>query len=479
MTTKVRSRNMRKRREQQHARRQTAHDAVDPAAQVPGDLAPVRGDGVGTASSPATPTPVDGGVASDTGDHANAGVTSTPDHDTAPAPTTSAHDAPPPDQHATTSTPAAPDHNTYNNNNGSNNQQATPQASQHTTPPQQPQSHTTSSPSHDNVYTPQNQNTNRVSSTSSVQQHDTAQQPSSPSSQGDAANVSQSAEADGALTAAAPSGSVALVAAASATTPAATVNGIVDTTNTLDEDASAASAPTKTSKLGAGGTAGIVIAIVAVIALIGAFFLYRKRQREKNVRRTRQYGNVRIMSQRYSTGSSFYGVHNVSSGSGGFITFQDNASTRTGATTLMPGSPSGGSITYNAPAPAPRAASLLSRNEGFDEDDLSQYDHETVDSHGDMGQASAAYYNTAIINPFEEHHGRMPEYNLPIPPIPAFNGEEAILASKASSNSMAYLASGQSPYRRTEEARRPLNRSVSSQNSYVDEQLRDLYVENL
>lgn len=263
---------------------------------------------------------------------------------------------------------------------------------------------------------------------------------------------------------------------ASATPPTSAVNGIVDTANAVDPDASAMAA--KPSKLGAGGTAGIVIAIIAVLGLVAAFFLYRRRKRDQRARDTRQYGNVRIMSERYSTGSSFYGVHNASTGSGGFITFHDNASTHTHATTVLPGSPSGGSMIYNAPAPAPQPGALLLREERPDEDDVSHYDHDTVDSHVDLGQASSAYYTATTATPYDTRPSHMPEYNLPTPPIPAFDSQEAIMASRASSNNMAYIASGRPGYRRPAEDRKPSNRSVSSQNSYVDEQLRDLYVDH-
>lgn len=275
-----------------------------------------------------------------------------------------------------------------------------------------------------------------------------------------------------------------MAATTSAAAASVSANGITDTANAVDtnnaaSDVAAANGKSS-SKLGAGGTAGIVLAILAVLALGAGLFIYRRRRQAERSGNNRKYGNVRIMSERYSNASSFYGVPNASSGSGGFITFQDNASTHTRTTHVatLPGSPSGGSMMYNAPAPAPDAAALSLRQEQPDEDDFSHYDQETVDTHGDLGQPSSTYYTPGQVTPYDSRAPRMPEYNLPHPPIPAFDGQEAILASKSSSSNMAYIASGRPAYRRAADERKGSNRSVSSQNSYVDEQLRDLYVDH-
>lgn len=235
-------------------------------------------------------------------------------------------------------------------------------------------------------------------------------------------------------------------------------------------------AASKTSKLGAGGTAGIVIAILAVLGLLAAIFVYRRRKRSQAAA-DQDFGNGRFMSERFSTGSSFYQGANASATSGGFITFNDNASTHT----FMPDATSAASIIHHSPtltsAPPAMAASLVPRQESPDDDDASHYDQETVDEHGDLGRpSSVAYYGNAPSQYEPLRSPRMPEYNLPTPPIPAFNGEEAIMTSRSLSNNMAYIASGRPGGRRAPDDRRAVNRSISSQNSYVDEQLRDLYV---
>lgn len=256
-------------------------------------------------------------------------------------------------------------------------------------------------------------------------------------------------------------------------------NGIGDTANAVDADgvsSEASTANSKSSKLGAGGTAGIVIAVLVALALLAAVFVYRRRKRNQAAREY-DYGTGRgFMTERFSTASSFYGVPNASTTSGGFIMFNDNASTHT----AVQNSPSVGSIIHHSPtltsAPPAGMSSLQPRQEQPDDDDASHYDQETADGHGDLGRPSSAYYGSGEAPFAAVRSQRTPEYNLPTPPIPAFDSEEAILASRSISNNMAYIASGRAAGRQVPDGRRALNRSISSQHSYVDEQLRDLYV---
>lgn len=132
---------------------------------------------------------------------------------------------------------------------------------------------------------------------------------------------------------------------------------------------------------------------------------------------------------------------------GGFVNFRDDASTRSaGYSTQL-----GGGAGYST-------AAMLAP-EGPDDDDASHYSRDDdAQQHG----ARSSYVYPGI----RPHSGPyIPEYSLPSPPVPAFDRQDAM-------QSREYLHSSPSdPHRDLGRSR-----SIRSDRSYVDEQLRDLYV---
>lgn len=148
-------------------------------------------------------------------------------------------------------------------------------------------------------------------------------------------------------------------------------------------------------------------------------------------------------------------------GQAGFVTFRDNASARTSYVS----SPTREHFLTAAPA-----------TESPDDDEASHYDNDddqdAANAGYDLGhppyheQHPSSYY-TAAQAPYSSQSLRMPEYSLPSPPIPALDRDEAALYGADA----RYLAAGATLARSRSE------RSIaSSQRSYVDEQLKDLYV---
>lgn len=274
----------------------------------------------------------------------------------------------------------------------------------------------------------------------------------------------------------------------STTAPVSASNGISDTSNAESKDLAASSS--KSSGLATGAKAGIAVAVILLVASIAGLVLFYKRKKQREAEREGLAG-TRTMSQRFSAGSSFVGGPDMSSSpSGGFITFHDNASTQTHPTARGSPAPATPAMAQS-PEMYSAATALMPRNEGPDDDDASHYDNETYDGHahqGDLGQPARAYYssdNRDSSNPYDgmavsysnSYSPRMPEYNIPTPPLPAFDSEEAILSSRSSMANMAYVRPnvGRS---HSDSERRALNASTASQRSYVDDQLRELYVDH-
>ena len=134
----------------------------------------------------------------------------------------------------------------------------------------------------------------------------------------------------------------------------------------------------------------------------------------------------------------------------GFTSFRDNASTRSSIPgfDMYPG-PS----TLLTPAP-----------ESPDDDDVSHYSNDEGEQHHGRRPSSIqnqSYYTAnGALSPSSTV--RMPEYTLPSPPIPALDREEY--------GQDAYLSPSGGYLNRSGS-----RRSVGSQRSYVDEQLKNLY----
>lgn len=230
--------------------------------------------------------------------------------------------------------------------------------------------------------------------------------------------------------------------------------------------------------LSAGGIAGIVVACLVVLAMIAGVLVKRKKKADDDAAGgTRQSETDPTLPERLAAAgesadsssftrpvSQYYDGDMLSvPGQAGFVTFRDNASARTSYVS----SPTREHFLTTAPAA-----------ESPDDDDASHYDNdndndrEAVDGGYDLSrpayhdQHPSSYY-TAAQPPYSSQSLRMPEYSLPSPPIPALDRDEAALYG----SDARYLAAGATLSRSRSE------RSIaSSQRSYVDEQLKDLYV---
>ena len=158
-------------------------------------------------------------------------------------------------------------------------------------------------------------------------------------------------------------------------------------------------------------------------------------------------------------------------GQAGFTSFRDNASTRSS----LPGFDMYPGPTATLAVPAPEtpddddASRYSSDDRSVHHDDNEEYD---LGNHGRMASSlqNQSYYTAnGALSP-SSRSVRMPEYSLPSPPIPGFEREEPIYYGNGNGSNRYLSASGGYLERSGSQ------RSVASQRSYVDDQLKDLYV---